>query len=169
VFEGTLADNLRMCESVNGPPSDGEFLHALGLAKVNDFIEPSPAGLETAIAERAANWSGGQRARVALARGILAARGSSIVLLDEPTASLDPTATEAVEAIVREIRTDGARVVMATHNLAQALRLADDIVFIDKGRAVEHAPAARFFSRPQAPEARLFLQGELPWRISFDS
>jgi tungstate transport system ATP-binding protein len=111
--------------------------------------------------------SGGEKQRLALARAWVAR--PRLLLLDEPTANLDPTATEAVEAIVREIRTDGARVVMATHNLAQALRLADDIVFLADGRVVEHVPARRFFSRPQSTEARLFLQGELPWRISFDS
>ena len=111
--------------------------------------------------------SGGEKQRLALARAWCPR--PPLLLLDEPTASLDPTATEAVEQIVREIRTDGARVVMTSHNLAQAMRVADDIVFLAAGRVVEHAPAARFFSRPQSPEARLFLQGELPWRISFDS
>jgi tungstate transport system ATP-binding protein len=90
-----------------------------------------------------------------------------LLLLDEPTAALDPTATEAVESIVREIRTDGAKVLMTTHNLGQAMRLADDIVFIEAGRVREHSPAARFFSRPQSEEARMFIRGELPWRIAF--
>ncbi|MGB2816361.1 MAG: ATP-binding cassette domain-containing protein, partial [Burkholderiaceae bacterium] len=111
--------------------------------------------------------SGGEKQRLALARAWAARR--PLLLLDEPTANLDPTATEAVEQIVREIRTDGARIVMTSHNLAQAMRVADDIVFLSAGRVVEHAPAARFFRKPQSQEARLFLQGELPWRISFDS
>lgn len=124
-------------------------------------------GLAHRAHEAARLLSGGERQRLALARAWVAR--PRLLLLDEPTASLDPTATEAVENLVREIRTDGARVVMTTHNLAQALRLADDIVFIDRGRVVEQAPAKRFFGRPQTPEARQFLQGELPWRISFDS
>ena len=111
--------------------------------------------------------SGGEKQRLALARAWAARR--PLLLLDEPTANLDPTATEAVEQIVREIRTDGARIVMTSHNLAQAMRVADDIVFLSAGRVVEHSPAVRFFRKPQSQEARLFLQGELPWRISFDS
>jgi ATP-binding cassette, subfamily B, bacterial len=140
VFEGTLADNLRMCESVNGPPGDGEFQHALGLAKVTDFIEPSPAGLETVIAERAANWSGGQRARVALARGILAARGSSIVLLDEPTASLDPkTESYVYDNLFGEFK--DACVISSIHRL-HLLDRFDEVIVMHNGRLVAQGPAA---------------------------
>jgi tungstate transport system ATP-binding protein len=70
---------------------------------------------------------------------------------------------------VREIRTDGTRILMTTHNLGQAMRISDDIVFLAGGRVVEHTPASRFFARPQSTEAKLFMQGELPWRISFDN
>lgn len=110
--------------------------------------------------------SGGERQRLALARAW--AMRPRLLLLDEPTASLDPSATEAVERIIREIRTEGAKVLMTTHNLGQATRLADDIVFLADGRVQEHEPAQRFFARPQSPAARAFLQGELPWRIAFD-
>ncbi|MBK7463844.1 MAG: ATP-binding cassette domain-containing protein [Betaproteobacteria bacterium] len=110
--------------------------------------------------------SGGERQRLALARAW--AMQPRLLLLDEPTASLDPSATEAVERIVREIRTEGAKVLMTTHNLGQATRLADDIIFLAEGRVQEHAAAQRFFAHPQSPAARAFLQGELPWRIAFD-
>lgn len=110
--------------------------------------------------------SGGERQRLALARAW--AMRPRLLLLDEPTASLDPTATEAVERIIREIRTEGAKVLMTTHNLGQATRLADDIIFLAEGRVQEHDTAQRFFARPQSPAARAFLQGELPWRIAFD-
>jgi tungstate transport system ATP-binding protein len=111
--------------------------------------------------------SGGEKQRLALARAWVAR--PRLLLLDEPTASLDPTATEAVESIVREIRTEGAKILMTTHNLGQAMRVSDDIVFIDAGKVREHTPTARFFSYPQSPEAKLFIQGELPWRIAFES
>ncbi len=123
-------------------------------------------GLAHRARDSARHLSGGERQRLALARAW--AVKPRLLLLDEPTAALDPTATEAVEAIIREIRTDGARIVMTTHNLGQAMRISDDIVFIEAGRVREHTPSARFFSRPQSHEARLFIQGELPWRISFD-
>jgi tungstate transport system ATP-binding protein len=110
--------------------------------------------------------SGGEKQRLALARAW--AVEPRLLLLDEPTANLDPTATDAVERIIRSIRTDGAKVVMTTHNLGQATRLADDIVFLANGRVEEHAPSGRFFARPQSPAARKFIQGELPWRITFD-
>ena len=110
--------------------------------------------------------SGGERQRLALARAW--AMRPRLLLLDEPTASLDPSATEQVERIIREVRTEGAKVLMTTHNLGQATRLADDIIFLAEGCVQEHAPAQRFFARPQSPAARAFLQGELPWRITFD-
>lgn len=124
-------------------------------------------GLAHRAADAARLLSGGEIQRLALARAW--AMRPRLLLLDEPTASLDPTATEQVERIVREIRTEGSRIVLSTHNLAQAMRIADDIVFITGGRIGEHAPATRFFARPQSPEARLFIQGELPWRITFPS
>jgi tungstate transport system ATP-binding protein len=123
-------------------------------------------GLAHRAGESARLLSGGERQRLALARAW--AMRPRLLLLDEPTASLDPTATEQVETIIREIRTDGAKVLMTTHNLGQATRLADDIVFLADGRVQEHDAAHRFFARPQSPAARAFLQGELPWRIAFD-
>jgi len=110
--------------------------------------------------------SGGERQRLALARAW--AMRPRLLLLDEPTAALDPSATEAVERIIREIRTEGAKVLMTTHNLGQATRLADDIIFLADGRVQEHVAAQRFFAHPQSPAARAFLQGELPWRMAFD-
>lgn len=123
-------------------------------------------GLEHRADECARLLSGGEKQRLALARAW--AMRPRLLLLDEPTASLDPSATEQVETIIREIRTEGAKVLMTTHNLGQATRLADDIVFLADGRVQEHAPAQRFFARPQSVAARAFLQGELPWRITFD-
>lgn len=123
-------------------------------------------GLAHRARDSARHLSGGERQRLALARAW--AVRPRLLLLDEPTAALDPTATDAVERIIREIRTDGAKILMTTHNLGQAMRLGDDIVFLEAGRAREHTPTARFFSRPQSQEARLFIRGELPWRITFD-
>lgn len=122
-------------------------------------------GLAHRADDSARMLSGGEKQRLALARSW--ATRPRLLLLDEPTAALDPSATEEVERIIREIRTDGTKVFMTTHNLAQAMRIADDIVFITGGRIGEHTSASRFFSRPQSPEARLFIQGELPWRMAF--
>jgi tungstate transport system ATP-binding protein len=117
------------------------------------------AGL-AALADRPARkLSGGEQQRLALARAL--ARAPDILLLDEPTASLDPAATKAVEDIITRIAADGVKIVMATHDLGQARRLAGDIVFLAKGRLVEHAPAARFFQAPASETARRFLAGDL--------
>lgn len=123
-------------------------------------------GLAHRAGDSARLLSGGERQRLALARAW--AMQPTLLLLDEPTAALDPSAIETVERIVREIRTEGTRILMTTHNLGQAMRIADDVVFLAGGRVIERAPASRFFARPQSNEARLFIQGELPWRIAFD-
>ncbi|AMO37177.1 MULTISPECIES: phosphate ABC transporter ATP-binding protein [Thauera] len=122
-------------------------------------------GLADRAEDSARQLSGGEQQRLALARAWLTK--PRLLLLDEPTASLDPSASGEVERIIREIRTDGTRILMVTHNLGQATRLGDDIVFMSGGRVREHTPVQRFFARPQSDEARLFIQGELPWRMRF--
>src|SRR5262249_58601186 len=89
------------------------------------------------------------------------ARAREVLSLDEPTASLDPAATKAVEDIVRAIAASGVKIVMATHDLGQARRLAADIVFLVRGRIREHAPAEGFFASPETSEAAAFLRGDL--------
>jgi len=115
------------------------------------------------IAHRPARvLSGGEQQRLALARAW--ALEPEIVFLDEPTASLDPGATAEIERVIASIAAEGTRIVMTTHNLGQARRLADEIVFIQAGKAVERTASDRFFEQPASNEARLFLQGELPWK-----
>jgi tungstate transport system ATP-binding protein len=92
-----------------------------------------------------------ERRDAALARAGLAA------------ANLDPAATKAVEDLVGAIHGAGTKIVMTTHDLAQARRLADEVIFLHRGHLVERAPAERFFAAPQTPEARAFLSGELLW------
>lgn len=140
----------------------------LSRAEMNNKVAEMLArvGLTHRAADSARLLSGGERQRLTLARAW--AVKPRLLLLDEPTAALDPTATDTVEELVREIRTDGTRIVMTTHNLGQAMRISDDIIFIEAGQVKEHTPSARFFSRPGSDAAKLFIQGELPWRISFD-
>jgi tungstate transport system ATP-binding protein len=116
-----------------------------------------------AIADRPARvLSGGEQQRLALARAWALKPG--ILFLDEPTASLDPGATAEIERVIASIAAEGTRIVMTTHNLGQARRVADEIVFIHAGRATECTAAERFFDQPQSPEAIQFLMGELPWK-----
>jgi tungstate transport system ATP-binding protein len=112
------------------------------------------------LADRPARkLSGGEQQRLALARAL--ARDPAVLLLDEPTASLDPTATKAVEDIIRAVSDRNIKVVMATHDLGEARRLAGDVVMLHRGRIVETADTASFFDTPRTAEARTFLAGEL--------
>ena len=87
--------------------------------------------------------------------------GSDIVLLDEPSANLDPQATRRVEQLVARLRERGGKVIMTTHDLGQARRLADEVLFLHQGRLLEQTHAAVFFAGARSPEARAFLAGEL--------
>ena len=86
-----------------------------------------------------------------------------MLFLDEPTASLDPGAAREVEAAIQAIHAAGTKIILTTHNLGQARRLGDEILFLDHGRLVERAPVDRFFARPATPQAAAFIEGELPW------
>ncbi len=119
------------------------------------------AGLSRLANRQARVLSAGERQRLALARAW--ALEPQVLFLDEPTANLDPAATRAVEEMIDAIHASGTKIVMTTHDLGQARRLADEILFLHRGRLVERAPAAAFFDRPQSPEARTFIKGELLW------
>jgi tungstate transport system ATP-binding protein len=115
------------------------------------------------IADRPARvLSGGEQQRVALARAW--ALGPEVLFLDEPTANLDPGATRDIESLIGQIRAGGTKIVMTTHNLGQAKRLGDEILFLSQGRLVERAPVDRFFTKPASAEAEAFIRGELPWK-----
>jgi ABC-type multidrug transport system fused ATPase/permease subunit len=140
VFEGSLAENLGLCESLVGTPSSEDYLRAIDVARVSEFVEPTMDGLNVTVAERAANWSGGQRARVALARGVLAATGSSLVLLDEPTASLDPRTEGLVYDNLFAAFSD-ACVISSVHRL-NLLDRFDEVLVMHNGRLVAQGPAS---------------------------
>ncbi|SNR52073.1 ATP-binding cassette domain-containing protein [Puniceibacterium sediminis] len=103
--------------------------------------------------------SGGEQQRLALARAL--ATGPNLLFLDEPTASLDPASALMIEDILREERSRGTKIVCVTHDIGQARRLADDVVFLSQGRLVEHRAAAAFFKAPAAPAAQAYLEGRL--------
>jgi len=83
-----------------------------------------------------------------------------VLFLDEPTASLDPASTREVERIIREIAGGGTRIVMTTHNLGQARRIAEAVVYLEAGRLVEHSPAQEFFRQPRTKAAQAFIHDE---------
>lgn len=103
--------------------------------------------------------SGGEQQRLALARAL--APDPEVLLLDEPCANLDPAATAAIEALVADAARDGTKIVLVTHDIGQARRLADEVVFLHGGRIVERGPAAAFFDAPASDAARAYLAGRL--------
>ena len=103
----------------------------------------------------------GEQQRLALARAWVLA--PEVLFLDEPTANLDPAATRAVEDIIRAIDRGGTKIIMTTHDLGQARRLAHEVAFLHRGRVVEDTSAAMFFEAPESREAADFLAGKLPW------
>ena len=119
------------------------------------------AGLAALAGQPARLLSGGEQQRLALARAW--ALEPEVLFLDEPTANLDPGATRAVEAAIADLHLGGTKIVMTTHNLGQARRLADEILFLQRGRLTEHTPADRFFAGPATPAAAAFLREEMPW------
>ncbi len=103
--------------------------------------------------------SGGEAQRLALARAL--ATRPEVLFLDEPTASLDPASVSRIEEIMRDTAARGTRVILVTHDIGQARRMADDVVFVHGGRVVEHAPVTRFFPRPETGPARAHVSGGL--------
>lgn len=103
----------------------------------------------------------GEQQKLAVARAW--ALKPQVLFLDEPTASLDPAATHAVEELIRLTHEQGAKVVMTTHDLSQARRIADEVLFLFRGRLLERAPATQFFESPENDLAQAFLKGELLW------
>lgn len=142
--------------------------YALGLGGVARAARPSRAldalrrvGLERVAQRPARVLSGGEQQRLALARAW--SLSPEVLFLDEPTASLDPGATHEIESVIATMHAGGTKIVLVTHNLGQARRLGDEILFVHQGRVAERAPADRFFKQPASREAAQFLEGELPW------
>ena len=116
-------------------------------------------GLATLGERPARRLSGGEQQKLALARAL--ARDPEVLFLDEPTASLVPAATKAIEDVIGSVAARNIKVVMATHDLGEARRLAGEIVLMHRGRVLESSPAANFFAGPHTGEGRRFIAGEL--------
>lgn len=128
-----------------------------GPARICDLL--AKVGLSALASRPARRLSGGEQQRLALARAL--AREPEVLILDEPTASLDPTQTRLVEEIIASVAAAGVKVVMSTHSRGQAKRLAGDVVLLAGGRLAEHTPVREFFDRPRTEVARRFLAGDL--------
>jgi len=116
-------------------------------------------GLGTLGNSPAHKLSAGERQKLCLGRAIL--QKPNLVLLDEPTANLDPNTTEQVEKLIRQFDQQGSDVIFSSHQLAQVQRLAEHIIFIDQGEIKEKGPVGPFFSNPQTAAAKRYLHQEL--------
>lgn len=155
VFEGSLAENLQLCESLHGAPTPPDYAPALTTACA-DFVDASEAGLAQSVAERGANWSGGQRQRIALARGVLAAQGSPLILLDEPTAALDPATERRVYANVFA-RFPEACIVSSVHRL-NLLDRFDCVLLMASGKLLDSGSLGELAAR--SPEFAALLAAQ---------
>jgi tungstate transport system ATP-binding protein len=114
------------------------------------------------LADRPARLlSGGEQQRLAIARAW--SLKPEVLFLDEPTSALDPAATRAIEEMIAAIHAEGVKIVMTTHDMGQARRVADEVLFLHHGQLLEHTPAEQFFVEPRTEEARAFVRGELLW------
>jgi tungstate transport system ATP-binding protein len=148
MIKASAATNIGMIRDVDSSITESDIrqvMEEIGLSKVAQ----SPAH----------KLSAGERQKLCLGRAIL--QKPNLVLLDEPTANLDPSATEQVEELIRQFAQQGSKVIFSSHQLAQVQRLAGHIVFIDQGEIKEKGPVGPFFENPQTPAAKRYLQQEL--------
>jgi tungstate transport system ATP-binding protein len=144
----SVAANVRFVLKLRGsaaPERTLDILREVGLAAQAD----QPARL----------LSGGEQQRLSLARAL--ALEPQVLFLDEPTASLDPASTAAIEAIVTRAHQRGTKIIFVTHDLGQARRLAQDVIFLNQGRVAEYTPARQFFDEPASQASRDYLAGRL--------
>ena len=103
--------------------------------------------------------SGGEKQRLALARALITS--PAVLFLDEATSNLDPASVQMIETVLDEARRRGTKIIIITHDIGQAKRLADDVLFLHRGRLCEHSSAKSFFNNPTSPEAKKYLGGKL--------
>ena len=140
--------------------------HALGLRgvvrserRLRAYQALQLAGLEGRASTPARVLSGGEQQRLCLARALSLI--PDVLFLDEPTASLDPASTLAIERLLIDAQHRGIKVIVVTHDVGQARRLAQDVIFLHHGKVIEHQPAPRFFREPDSDVARAFIAGGL--------
>ncbi len=127
-------------------------------SRVNLLLEQ--VGLKHLAHRRADTLSGGEAQRVAVARAV--AFDPELLLLDEPTANLDPGNIEMIENIIRQMSRDkNITVVIVTHNVFQARRIADEVIFLDRGRVIEIGPTEKIFTSPDHEKTRLYVEGRM--------
>ncbi len=157
VFQRPIMMRRSVLDSLAYPLIIHGMARAEARAHAADWLEK--VGLQAVGAKQATVLSGGEGQKLALARALI--RKPQVLFLDEPCANLDGRAMREIETILMETRAQGTRILMATHDMGQAKRLANDVLFVCHGRIVESAPASTFFTTPETSEARAFLRGDI--------
>ncbi len=147
----TVLDNIAYPLSVRGESKKAARTTAEYWAK--------EVGLGSKCALEAHFLSGGERQKLAIARALIT--GPDLLSLDEPTTNLDGVSTREIEALLHEVSRDGKRLIMTTHDVGQAKRLATEVVFLNHGRICEHTSADEFFVAPRTSEAKAYLKGDI--------
>lgn len=157
VFQKPVLLRRSVAENVNFVLKVKKVPAANRKARVRDLL--AKGGLADKADQSARSLSGGEQQRLALIRAL--AGTPEVLFLDEPTASLDPEAAQVIEELIQTVSDTGVKVILVTHDLGQARRLAHDVIFCAKGKVSEHRPAQEFFDAPETEIAQKFLSGKL--------
>lgn len=170
--------SIKVCgEHVQGPPNDQAMVfqkpvllrrsvlenlafaapQGADLGAINNALATAHLGDKRDLPARL--LSGGEQQRLAVVRALL--RNPKLLVLDEPTASLDPASVQIIEGLIRDFTELGGKTIFISHDLGQAKRLGSEIIFLHKGRVVEHSDADLFFRNPTSKEAKAYLNGQL--------
>ena len=144
----SVLDNMEFINKINKETNISDAKILLKKVGLDDFYN-HPARL----------LSGGEKQRLSLARALLLK--PKLLLLDEPTTNLDPYSLKLIEDLILEESIKGTSIILTTHDVAQAKRLASNIIFINKGKVLEQTEAKVFFRKPVTNEARKYLAGEI--------
>jgi len=157
VFQSPIMMRRKVVDSLAYP------LRLRGMGKAAALEKATHCASNFGLADLLESWapllSGGEKQKLSLARALIIE--PEILFLDEPCANLDGRATREIEAILQQVQARGTRLVMSTHDMGQARRLADDIVFMLHGSVHEQADVERFFTSPNSPEAKAFINGDI--------
>ena len=151
IMRRTVIDNLAYPLRLRGNSRSASRAAAEGIA--------ARTGLADVLGRQALGLSGGEKQKLALARALIV--DPDVLFLDEPCAALDGRATREIEEVLQQVTADGTRIIMTTHNMGQAQRLARKVVFLLRGRVHEHGDARSFFNAPSTPEGAAFLRGDI--------
>ena len=157
VFQAPIMMRRRVVESIAYP------LRLHGVDKTAAMAKASQYAIRFGLGELQQSWapmlSGGEKQKLSLARALITE--PEVLFLDEPCANLDGSATREIETLLLAERAHGTRIIMSTHNMGQAKRLADDVLFLHKGTVLESREAKAFFASPLTTEANAFINGDI--------